>query len=74
MTNLNDDQRGLVEYLADRVRELVATARDAGVTQIPVLIAEAEELTAIRTSILARHHGLDAITQLQLPLEIKKAA
>jgi hypothetical protein len=72
MLNLSHDRRGLLDYLNEQVRDLVraATAADAAVAAN--LIAEAEELTALRAGIVNRYR--DADTQLQLPLEVKAAA
>jgi len=72
MLNLSHDQRGLLDYLAERVRELVATAHTTSGTVASSLMAEAEELTALRAGIVDRYRDADA--QLQLPLEIKAAA
>jgi hypothetical protein len=72
MLNLSHEQRGLLDYLAERVRELVATAHTTSGTVASSLMAEAEELTALRAGIVDRYRDADA--QLQLPLEIKAAA
>ena len=72
MLDLSLDQRGLLDYLADRVRELVMASGKAMGDDASNLMAEAEELTALRAGIVNRH--LDADLQLQLPLEIKAAA
>lgn len=72
MLNLSHDQRGLLDYLAERVRELVAAAHTSTGIAASHLMAEAEELTALRAGIVDRHRQGD--TQLQLPLEIKAAA
>jgi hypothetical protein len=72
MLNLSHDQRGLLDYLADRVRELVAAANAAGGAVASNLLAEAEELTALRAGIVDRYRHAD--TQLQLPLDVKAAA
>jgi hypothetical protein len=71
MLNITNDQRGLLDYLADRVRELVANANTAG-ADASRLMAEAEELTALRAGIVERHRVAEH--QLQLPLDVKVAA
>ena len=73
MLNLNHDQRGLLDYLAERVRELVAAASTAGLNASRIM-AEAEELTALRASIVERYRDVETSEQLQLPLEVKAAA
>jgi len=71
---LNHDQRGLVDYLSDRVRELIAAARAATGTAMIDLLAEAEELSAIRARIVGRHRDAETASQMQLPLALKEAA
>ncbi|MBY0510616.1 MAG: hypothetical protein K2P94_10765 [Rhodospirillaceae bacterium] len=71
MLNLTHDQRALLDYLADQVRDLVAAANTAG-ANASGLMAEAEELTALRAGIVDRYRASE--DQLQLPLEIKAAA
>jgi len=71
MLNLNQDQRALLDYLADQVRDLVAAANTAG-THASDLMAEAEELTKLRAGIVDRYRASE--DQLQLPLDIKVAA
>lgn len=66
MLNISNDQRGLLDYLADRVRELVSEANQPG-SDATTLLTEAEELTAIRGAIIDRHSATDE--QLQLPLQ-----
>jgi hypothetical protein len=70
--NLSHDQRGLLDYLADRVRELVIASGEVAGTEASLLMSEAEELTALRAGIVNRFRDADA--QLQLPLDIKAAA
>ena len=72
MLNLSHDQRGLLDYLADRVRELVIASGEVAGTEASLLMSEAEELTALRAGIVNRFRDADA--QLQLPLDIKAAA
>lgn len=72
MLNLSHDQRGLLDYLADRVRELVIAAGEVAGAEASRLMSEAEELTALRAGIVNRCR--DAEAQLQLPLDIKAAA
>ena len=74
MLNLNQDQRGLLDYLGERVRELVAAANNTFGVQASNLLAEAEELTALRAAIVDRYRDTETVSQLQLPLEIKAAA
>ena len=74
MLNLTHDQRGLLDYLADSVRELVASARDSVGDAASALMAEAEELTAIRAGIVSRTRATEPELQMQLPLELKDAA
>jgi hypothetical protein len=75
MLTLTHDQRGLLDYLADQVHVLAAAARDADDVQaVRRLIGEAEELMAIRSSIIARHHVAEDTAQLPLPLEVLQAA
>jgi len=71
---LNHDQRGLLDYLSDRVRELIARAQDAAGPATAHLLAEAEELSAIRAGIVARSRDPETAAQMQLPLELKEAA
>jgi hypothetical protein len=71
MLNLTHDQRGLLDYLANQVRDLVAAANTAG-AHASVLMAEAEELTALRAGIVDRYRASE--DQLQLPLDVKAAA
>ncbi len=73
MLNLSQDQRGLLDFLADRVRELVASANQTAGVDAATLLAEAEELTAIRGAIVDRYSA-DCATQLHLPLDVKQAA
>jgi len=70
----NHDQRGLVDYLSDSVRELVAAAQDAAAPSTESLLAEAEELSAIRSRIVDRNRDPETAAQMQLPLELKEAA
>jgi len=74
MLTLTDDQRGLLDYLAEQVHELSATAHVVGGERASNLMAEAEELTSIRARIITRAHGVEAAAQMQLPLDIKRAA
>ncbi len=74
MLNLTDDQRGLLDYLAEQVRELVAHARKSVGDTASALMAEAEELTAIRVGIVNRTRVAEPALQMQLPLELKDAA
>ncbi len=74
MLILNHEQRGLVDYLSDRVRELVAAAQDAAGPSTESLLAEAEELSAIRGRIVDRNRDPETAAQMQLPLELKEAA
>lgn len=70
--NLSHDQRGLLDYLADRVRELVIASGEVAGTEASLLMSEAEELTSLHAGIVNRFRDADA--QLQLPLDIKAAA
>ena len=72
MLNLSHDQRGLLDYLADRVRELVIASGEVAGTEASLLMSEAEELTSLHAGIVNRFRDADA--QLQLPLDIKAAA
>ena len=74
MLILSQDQRGLLDYLSDRVRELIAQAKDAAGPATVHLLAEAEELSAIRSRIVARNRDSETSAQMQLPLELKEAA
>lgn len=74
MLNLTQDQRGLLDYLADRVRELITAAGESVGDAASNLIAEAEELTAIRAHIVNRTRVPEQELQMQLPLELKDAA
>ena len=74
MLTLSQDQSGLLEYLAEKVHELTITARAAAGTRADDLMLEAEELTAIRKAIIARAQVAEEAAQLQLPLDLKKAA
>ena len=74
MLNLTHDQRGLLDYLADSVRDLVTTARESVGETASALMAEAEELTAIRARIVNRTRAAEPDAQMQLPLELKDAA
>src|SRR5262245_27519265 len=67
-TTMGNNNTGLLDYLAERAHELAEAARDLTGLQARGLLAEAEELMAIRSSIINRG------AQLQLPLEVKKAA
>lgn len=74
MLTLSQDQRGLLEYLADKVHELTITASTAAGASADDLMLEAEELAAIRKAIIARAQVAEEAAQLQLPLDMKKAA
>jgi len=74
MLTLTDDQRGLIDYLADKVHELTASATGTTGVEATDLMREAQELTAIRGSIIDRAHAAENAAQLQLPLELRKAA
>jgi hypothetical protein len=65
---LNDNQKGLLIYLAERAHELATLARAAEAPEAAAMIAEAEELMAIRSSIISRG------AQFELPLEVQEAA
>jgi hypothetical protein len=69
-----ENQAGLLAYLAEKAHELVLSARTARPAQAAPLMAEAEELMAIRSAIIHRGRLAGADTQLQLPLEVKRAA
>ncbi len=71
---LSQDQRDLLAFLAEQVNDLMAKARGAAAGKAGMLINEAEELMAIRASIIDRHANENGATQLQLPLTEKKAA
>ncbi len=73
MLTLTHDQRGLLEYLANRVHELSIAATTAP-DQTVALQAEADELRAIRARIVSRFEAAEAALQLQLPLDAKRAA
>jgi hypothetical protein len=70
---LNHDQRGLVDYLSERVRDLVATARETTGNALIDLLAEAEELSAIRAGIVGRNRDSKTAAQMQLPLELEES-
>jgi hypothetical protein len=74
MLNLTHDQRSLLDFLAENVRELLAAAQASASSRNPYLVAEAEELTAIRARLVNRLSGTEPESQLQLPLEMKEAA
>lgn len=74
MPHLTEDQRGLLDYLADQVRELVTAAGKAVGNAASNLMAEAEELTAIRARIVDRTRAPKTELQMKLPLELKDAA
>jgi len=74
MLNLTHDQRSLLDFLAENVRELLAAAQASASSRNPHLVAEAEELTAIRARLVNRLSGTEPESQLQLPLEMKEAA
>ncbi len=74
MLILTHDQRGLLDYLADQVRELVTAAGESVGDTASNLMAEAEELTAIRAAIVNRTRVPEPELQMQLPLELKDAA
>ncbi len=74
MLTLSQNQAGLLEYLAEKVHELTVTANSIGGARANVLMSEAQELTAIRKSIITRAEAAEEAAQLQLPLDIKKAA
>jgi hypothetical protein len=63
-----DNQKGLLIYLSERAHELANLARAAEATKAAAMIAEAEELMAIRSSIISRG------AQFELPLEVQEAA
>ena len=56
------------------MRELIAQAKDAAGPATVHLLAEAEELSAIRSRIVARNRDSETSAQMQLPLELKEAA
>ena len=68
MFDANNTQKGLLAYLADAAHELATAARTTTGNHSAALMAEAEELMAIRSNII--HRG----AQLELPLEVRKAA
>lgn len=74
MLTLTHDQRGLLDYLAHQVHELARAANDSVGIEAKELLAEAEELRAIRKGMIERFEIADSALQLQLPLDIKRAA
>ena len=74
MENLSRDQRALMDYLADRVADLVRDARACGGFKAGNFLAEAEELAALRAGIATRHRNAESAPELQLSLDIRHAA
>ena len=74
MLTLTHDQRGLLDYLADKVHELTASAGKTTGIEAADLMLEAEELTAIRGRIIDRVHAGENAAQMQLPFNLRKAA
>ncbi len=68
MFDADDSQKGLLTYLAEAAHELATAARTTTGGYSAHLMAEAEELMTIRSNII--HRG----AQLELPLEVRKAA
>ena len=68
MFDENDSQKGLLTYLAEAAHELATAARTTTGAHAVDLMAEAEELMTIRSNIIQRG------AQLELPLEVRKAA
>jgi hypothetical protein len=65
------DRHALLSFLADETHAALVRAHNAGAPATSMLLAEAEELMAIRLNILRRQ---DNEAQLELPLDIKAAA
>ncbi len=63
-----DSQKGLLIYLAEAAHELATAASTTTGGYATALRAEAEELMTIRSRIIQRG------AQLELPLEVRKAA
>lgn len=74
MLTLSQDQRGLLDYLAEAVHELSIAASAGTGTRAEALMREAEELTALRAALVARAHTAENAAQLQLPLDVRRAA
>jgi hypothetical protein len=74
MLTLTLDQRGLLDFLAEQVHELSAAAFDSVGIAALELMAEAEELTALRARLVERAHAVEASAQLQLPFDMRQAA
>ena len=68
MFDANDTQKGLIVYLAEAAHELATAARTTTGNYSTAFMAEAEELMTIRSNIIHRS------AQLELPLEVRKAA
>ena len=66
---MSQDRHALLHFLADETHAVLVRAHGADAPA--VLLAEAEELMAIRLNILRRQ---DNEAQLELPLEMKAAA
>ena len=74
MLTLTHEQRRLLDYLADKVHELTASATGTTGIESADLMMEAEELTAIRGSIIERAHTAENAAQMQLQFELRMAA
>jgi len=74
MLTLTQDQRGLLDFLAERVHELSAAASESVGAEASELMAEAEEMTALRARLVVRARAAEQAAQLQLPFEMRKAA
>jgi len=71
---LSESQKDLLAFLAESANELAAKAHWASASDSRQLIAEAEELMAIRTNILNRHWEAAKANQFELPFAFKQAA
>jgi len=71
VNKMSQDHTTLLHFLADEAHQALQRAPRAGTTSAIASLAEAEELMAIRINILRR---IDNEAQLELPLDLKKAA
>lgn len=68
---MSQDHHALLHFLAEETHHTLLRAHHIGGVGTAALLNEAEELMAIRLNILRR---VEDAAQLELPLEIKKAA
>ena len=68
MFDADESQKSLLTYLAEAAHELATAARTTTGNHAADLMGEAEELMTIRSNIIRRG------AQLELPLEVRKAA